>query len=99
MQAEPANRSVSSRASIGRVQERPAFDVNASLDEKKPQLIIAPRRTIRFGSSSSPYGDVISSVALLQINEDEQSLLRLRTALEKAGVASCTVGCRRAKAC
>ena len=30
---------------------------------------------------------MVSSIALLQINEDEQALLRLRAELEKAGVA------------
>ena len=34
-------------------KERPAFDVNTSLNDKKPQLILHRRRITRFGSSRS----------------------------------------------
>ncbi|SEP50259.1 Part of AAA domain-containing protein [Rhodospirillales bacterium URHD0017] len=70
--------------------ERPTFDVNASLEDKKPQLIIAPPQDhvlrIKQIASVLRRSDVVSSIALLQINEDEQSLDKLRAELEKAGV-------------
>lgn len=72
-------------------KERPAFDVNTGLDDKKPQLIIAPPQDhalrIKQIASVLRRSEVVSTVALLQINEDEQALLRLRAELEKAGVA------------
>ena len=70
--------------------ERPTFDVNASLEDKKPQLIIAPPQDhalrIKQIASVLRRSDVVSSIALLQINEDEQSLEKLRGELERAGV-------------
>lgn len=72
-------------------KERATFDINTGLDDKKPQLIIAPPQDhalrIKQITSVLRRSDVIKSVAVLQINEDEQSLLRLRADLEKAGVA------------
>lgn len=70
--------------------ERPTFDVNASLEDKKPQLIVAPPQDhalrIKQIASVLRRSDVVSSVALLQINEDEQALKKLRAELEKAGL-------------
>ncbi len=70
--------------------ERPTFDVNLSLEDKKPQLIIAPPQDhalkIKQIASALRRSDVVSSVALLQINEDEQALKKLRAELEKFGV-------------
>jgi hypothetical protein len=71
-------------------RERPTFDVNADMEDKKPQLIIAQPQDhalrIKQIASVLRRSDVVSSVALLQINEDEQSLNRLRAELEKSGV-------------
>ena len=71
--------------------ERPTFEVNGGLDDKKPQLIIAPPQDhalrIRQIVSVLRRSEVVSSVALLQINEDEQALQKLRADLEKAGVS------------
>jgi hypothetical protein len=71
--------------------ERPDFDANTELEETKPQLIIAPPQDhalrIRQLVSVFKRSEVVSSIALLQINEDEQALLQLRAELEKAGVA------------
>lgn len=70
--------------------ERPTFDVNSELEDKKPQLIIAPPqdypRRIKQIASVLRRSDVVSSIALLQINEDEQALTKLRGELEKIGV-------------
>lgn len=70
--------------------ERPTFDVNPTFDDKKPQLIIAPPQDhalrIKQIAAVLSKSDVIDSVALLQINEDEQALKKLRAELEKAGV-------------
>jgi hypothetical protein len=70
--------------------ERPAFDVNIELEDNKPQLIIAPPQDhalrIKQICSVLRRSSVVSSVALLQINEDEQALQKLRAELEKAGV-------------
>jgi hypothetical protein len=70
--------------------ERPTFDVNVVLEDKKPQLIIAPPQDhalrIKQIVSVLRRSDVVSSVALLQINEDEQALNKLRAELENAGV-------------
>jgi hypothetical protein len=70
--------------------ERPTFDVNVGLEDKKPHLIIAPPQDhalrIKQIASVLRRSDVVSSVALLQINEDEQALRKLRAELEKAGV-------------
>lgn len=72
-------------------RERPTFTVNADTEDKKPQLIIAPPQShalrIKQLAAVLRRSDVVSSVALLQINEDEQSLKRLRSDLEKAGVS------------
>ncbi|MBH5385739.1 AAA family ATPase [Bradyrhizobium diversitatis] len=71
-------------------KERPTFDVNVPLEDKKPQLIIAPPQdhALRVKQIASVLGrsEVVRSIALLQINEDEQALVKLRTDLEKASV-------------
>jgi superfamily I DNA/RNA helicase len=71
-------------------RERPTFDVNLGLEDKKPQLIIAPPQDhalrIKQIASVLRRSDVVNSIALLQINEDEQALRKLRAELEKAGV-------------
>jgi hypothetical protein len=71
--------------------ERPTFDVNSGLEDKKPQLIIAPPQDhalrIKQMFTVLRRSEVVSSVALLQINEDEQALTRLRTELEMTGVS------------
>lgn len=71
-------------------KERPTFDVNADTEDKKPQLIIAPPQDyalrIKQIASVLRRSEVVSSVALLQINEDEQSLNKLRAELAKSGV-------------
>ncbi len=71
-------------------RERPTFDVNTSLEDKKPQLIIAPpqdhARRIKQIVSVLQRSDVVASLALLQINEDEHALLTLRHELQQLGV-------------
>lgn len=66
-------------------RERPTFDVNNTLDDKKPQLIVAPHqdhaRRIKQIVAVLRRSDVVSSIALLQINEDQQSLNTLREEL------------------
>lgn len=70
--------------------ERPTFDVNTGFDDKKPQLIIAPTQEhalrIKQIATVLRQSDVVETVALLQINEDEQALKKLRAELEQAGV-------------
>ena len=71
-------------------KERPSFDVNTDLQDKKPQLIIAPtqEQALRIKQLVSVLrrSEIVHSIALLQINEDEQSLLLLRSELQKIGV-------------
>lgn len=71
-------------------RERPTFDVNNTLDDKKPQLIVAPHqdhaRRIKQIVAVLRRSDVVSSIALLQINEDLQSLSALRDELEAINV-------------
>lgn len=70
--------------------ERPTFDVNSSLEDRKPQMIIAPPEDqalrIRQIVSVLLRSAVVTNVALLQINEDERALKTLRVELETAGV-------------
>jgi hypothetical protein len=70
--------------------ERPTFDVSASVEDRKPQLIIAPPQDhalrIKQMVSVLRRSAVVRSVALLQINEDEQALEKLRAELETANV-------------
>ena len=66
------------------------FDANETLDDVKPQLLLArpaeyPLRIKQLWSVLSRSKEV-QSVALLQINEDEETLMRLRSALERIGV-------------
>ena len=71
-------------------RERPTFDVNNGLDDKKPQLIIAPQqdhaRRIKQIASVLRRSDVVSTIAVLQINEEQQSLGALRDELEAISV-------------
>lgn len=71
-------------------RERPSFDVNSILEDRKPQLIIAPPQDhalrIRQIVAVLRRSDVVNSLALLQINEDEQALRTLRSELEQVGV-------------
>lgn len=71
-------------------RERPTFEVNPALVDRKPQLIIAPPQdhALRIKQLVAVLGrsEVVRSIALLQINEDEQSLTRLRSELEQVGV-------------
>jgi hypothetical protein len=71
-------------------REKPTFDANNTLEEKKPQLIVAPHqdhaRRIKQLVAVLRRSDVVSSIALLQINEDQQSLNALRDELEAINV-------------
>ena len=75
--------------------ERPTFDVNASQEDNKPQLIIAPPRDhalrIKHFGAVFRRSDVNISLALLQINEDEQALKKLRVELDDVGVSMAPV--------
>lgn len=70
-------------------EEQPKFDVNSTLFDAKPQLIIA--ETQNFATRISQIvkvfkrSDTIESVALLQINEDLPYMFELRTSLEESG--------------
>lgn len=70
--------------------ERPTFDVNANLQDKKPQLYIAPphehAQRIKQISAVLRRSSVVSSLAVLQINEDEQAITKLRAELQALGV-------------
>ena len=98
-QQYPFARNMRQSAQIGRFLQgfyevafgqRPTFDINAALDDKKPQLVIAPPRdhTLRIKQIWNVFmqSGVVSSLAVLQINEDEQALKKLRAELEEAGV-------------
>lgn len=71
-------------------RERPTFEVNNALEDKKPQLIVAPHqdhaRRIKQLVAVLRRSDVVSSIALLQINEDQQALNVLRDELEAISV-------------
>lgn len=71
-------------------RERPTFDVNSSLEDKRPQVIIAPLQShalrIKQLVSVLRRSDVVSSIALLQINEDQQALTTLRQELQALNV-------------
>ncbi|MDE3259539.1 MAG: hypothetical protein OYM47_17055 [Gemmatimonadota bacterium] len=71
-------------------KERPSFDVNETLEDKKPQLIITPPhdQALRISQLVAVLrrSDVVQSVALIQINEDEQALSRLRSELANLNV-------------
>ncbi|MBC6439904.1 MAG: hypothetical protein GDA49_05725 [Rhodospirillales bacterium] len=66
-------------------REKPDFDVNSMLEDKEPQLIVAPHqdhaRRIKQLVAVLRRSDVVSSIALLQINEDQQALNVLREEL------------------
>ena len=71
-------------------KERPTFEVNESLEDKRPQLVLAPpqdqalRIKQLFGVFQRSGG--VDSVAVIQINEDDHSLSRLRSELEQFDV-------------
>ena len=72
-------------------KERPTFEANSAIDDKKPQLIIAPPQDhplrIKQLVAVLRRSKVIETIAVLQINEDEDAMMRLRSELEQAGVA------------
>jgi superfamily I DNA/RNA helicase len=71
-------------------KERPTFDASSSIRDKKPQLIIAQPQDhalrIKQLAAALRRSDVVRSIAVLQVNEDEQALLRLRAELQAMGV-------------
>ena len=71
-------------------KERPTFDVNETLEDRKPQLILAPPhdQALRIKQFFAVLQrlDGIDTIAAIQINEDEQSLFRLRSELERLDV-------------
>lgn len=71
-------------------RERPTFEANTALDDKKPQLIIAPPQDhvlrIKQVVAVLRRSQAIESIALLQINEDEEAMTKLRAELTAAGV-------------
>ena len=66
-------------------KEQASFDVNETLEDMKPRLIIAPphEQALRISQLAAALrrSDVVDSVAVIQINEDEQAMLRLRSEL------------------
>ncbi len=71
-------------------RERPTFEVNTTFEDKKPQLVVAPARDhalrIKQIVAVLRRTEPTRTVALLQINEDEHSFVKLRTELEKLSV-------------
>jgi hypothetical protein len=71
-------------------KERPTFDASSAIHDKKPQLIIAQPNDhalrIKQLAAALRRSDVVRSIAVLQVNEDEESLVRLRGELESMGV-------------
>lgn len=71
-------------------KELPAFDASTAIHDKKPQLIIAQPSDyalrIKQLTAALRRSDVVRSIAVLQVNEDEESLVRLRAELEALGV-------------
>lgn len=70
--------------------ERPTFSVNDVLEDIKPHLILSPphRHALRISQLVAVLrrSADIESVALLQINEDDQSLIRMRSELRRLGM-------------
>ena len=69
--------------------ELPPFDVNPDLRDAKPRLILAPpaeqpRRIVQL-LNVLRRSEAIKTIAILQINENEEALTRLRAALEGLG--------------
>jgi hypothetical protein len=66
------------------------FDINPDLNDTKPRLILSPSadqpRRIAQLLNVMKRSAVLKSVAVLQINEHEESLLRLRAELEALGI-------------
>jgi hypothetical protein len=71
-------------------RERPTFEVNSDLEDKKPQVIIAPPQDhalrIKQLVSVLRRSHIVTAIALLQINEDQQALNTLRQELEAVNV-------------
>ena len=71
-------------------RERPTFDVNNTVEDTKPQLIVAPRqdhaRRIKQLVAVLRRSNIVSTIALLQINEDPPALSALRAELDEIGV-------------
>jgi hypothetical protein len=72
-------------------KERPTFEANSTLEDRKPQLIVAPPQDhvlrIKQVVAVLRRSQAIESIALLQINEDEEVMTKLRAELEGEGVA------------
>ncbi|MDR1826802.1 MAG: hypothetical protein LBR29_00565 [Methylobacteriaceae bacterium] len=70
--------------------ERPTFGVNEGLQDTKPQLYIAPphehARRIKQIAAALRRSEVVNNLAVLQINENEQALAKLRSELQALGV-------------
>ena len=70
--------------------EMAPFDVNPALTDAKPRLILAPLteqpRRIAQVLKVLHRSEVIKSVAVLQVNENADALMRLRAALEGLGI-------------
>lgn len=71
-------------------KERPTFDASSAIHDKKPQLIIAQpsdhAMRIKQLAAVLRRSEVVKSIAILQVNEDEESLVRLRTELQASGL-------------
>jgi superfamily I DNA/RNA helicase len=69
--------------------EMAPFDINLNLTDARPRLILAPPpdqpRRIAQLLNVLRRSEVIKSMAVLQINENEQALMGLRAALEALG--------------
>ncbi|MBU4357008.1 MAG: hypothetical protein KJ822_16975 [Proteobacteria bacterium] len=67
------------------------FEVGDQFEEIKPQLLLGPAaffpNIIRQLVTVLRLSQKVESIALLQINEDEEALIRLRAALDREGVA------------
>ncbi len=71
-------------------RERAQFEVNKEFDDTKPQLLLAraadhPLRIKQLWSALR-HSRTVQSVALLQINEDQEALMRLRADLVDLGI-------------
>ena len=70
--------------------ERPTFGVNTDLRDKKPQLYVVPphEHALKISQIAAVLrrSAVVDSLAVLQINENEQALAKLRAELQGIGV-------------
>jgi hypothetical protein len=71
------------------------FEVGDQFEELKPQLLLGPAAffpdIIRQLVTVLRRSQKVESIALLQINEDEEALIRLRAALDREGVTLATI--------